>query len=569
MGKQPAKSTTNVPVKNTDVTKKEQEIKGGVIGFFGGGKAKEQKVEPVRDLSKLENKIPTKTEVETKSNIIGFFKGGKAKEQKEVTKAEQPERSSVFSFFGRASNKEDPPKEATKEVIEEKPEVKVKSQNKPKQISVEAQKMSVITTFRGAEPKPRKHSDELPDLEAADVAAATIKIQSAYKGFKTRQMIKQHKEIMPDLNCAQVQDATIKIQSAYRGFKTRKDMKESGEDTQQRRNYSSSEDSSDSSDTESDEVEDLPDLKAADVVDATIKIQSAYKCFKARKMIKQHKEIMPDLNCAQVQDATLKIQSAYRGFKTRKDMKEAGEELPDLKAADVVEATIKIQSAYKGFKTRQMIKKHQEILPDLNCAQVQDATVKIQSAYRGFKTRQELREKDDSVSDSSDSSEPESQQRGKDSSDSSATESEDDSKKPTRVNSVKRAQAIKNQKGTMRRRVPDSSATESDAIESMPDTDADEEENMYTPKPRREVPDSSATESEVGEGEDMPDLDDSDVENATIKIQTAFRGFQARKNVTKPKPVAKKPKFEDIVHAAITIQRAYRRYNKKKQDGRT
>merc|ERR1712106_555437 len=240
MGKQPAKSTTNVPVKNTDVTKKEQEIKGGVIGFFGVGKAKEQKVEPVRDLSKLENKIPTKTEVETKSNIIGFFKGGKAKEQKEVTKAEQPERSSVFSFFGRASNKEDPPKEATKEVIEEKPEVKVKSQNKPKQISVEAQKMSVITTFRGAEPKPRKHSDELPDLEAADVAAATIKIQSAYKGFKTRQMIKKHKEVLPDLNCAQVQDATIKIQSAYRGFKTRKDMKESGGE--------------------------LPDLKAADVV---------------------------------------------------------------------------------------------------------------------------------------------------------------------------------------------------------------------------------------------------------------------------------------------------------------
>jgi len=314
--------------------------------------------------------------------------------------------------------------------------------------------------------------------------------------------------------------------------------------------------------------EDLPDLKAVDVVEATIKIQSAYKGFKARKMIKQHKEIMPDLNCAQVQDATLKIQSAYRGFKTRKDMKEAGEELPDLKAADVVEATIKIQSAYKGFKTRQMIKKHQEILPDLNCAQVQDATVKIQSAYRGFKTRQELRTKEDSVSDSSDSSEPESQQRGKDSSDSSATESEDDSKKPTRVNSVKRAQAIKNQKGTMRRRVPDSSATESDAIESMPDTDADDEENMYTPKPRREVPDSSATESEVGEGEDMPDLDDSDVENATIKIQSAFRGFQARKNVTKPKPVVNKPKFEDIVHAAITIQRAYRRYKKNKQERR-
>merc|ERR1712243_498909 len=115
---------------------------------------------------------------------------------------------------------------------------------------------------------------------------------------------------------------------------------------------------------------------------------------------------------------------------------------------------------------------------------------------------------------------PESQQRGQDSSDSSATESEDESKKPTRVNSVKRAQTTKSQKETIRRRVPESSATESDAIESMPDTDADADEKMYIPKARRQVAESSATESEAGE--DMPDLDDSDVENATIKIQSAF-----------------------------------------------
>merc|ERR1712013_129695 len=92
---------------------------------------------------------------------------------------------------------------------------------------------------------------------------------------------------------------TVKIQSAYRGFKTRKQMKESGED--------------------------LHDLRADDVVAATIKIQSAYKGFQARKMIKQHKEMLPDLNCAQVQDATIKIQSAYKGFKVRKNIKEQQE----------------------------------------------------------------------------------------------------------------------------------------------------------------------------------------------------------------------------------------------------
>merc|ERR1712106_339428 len=106
--------------------------------------------------------------------------------------------------------------------------------------------------------------------------------------------IQEESEEMPDLKDLQVQDATLKIQSAYRGFKTRKELKESGED--------------------------LPDLKAKDVVAATIKIQAAYKGFRTRQMVAKHKEVMPDLNCAQVQDATIKIQSAYRGFKTRKEI---------------------------------------------------------------------------------------------------------------------------------------------------------------------------------------------------------------------------------------------------------
>merc|ERR1712106_348713 len=118
----------------------------------------------------------------------------------------------------------------------------------------------------------------------SDVVLATRTIQKAYRSYcarkRARQDAKDNMEVMPDLNCAQVQDATVKIQSAYRGFKTRRVMK--------------------------DKDEELPDLAAADVVAATIKIQSAYKGFQTRKMIKQHKEIMPDLNCAQVQDATIK-----------------------------------------------------------------------------------------------------------------------------------------------------------------------------------------------------------------------------------------------------------------------
>merc|ERR1712211_48056 len=97
--------------------------------------------------------------------------------------------------------------------------------------------------------------------------------------------------------------------------------------------------------------------------------------FKARKMVKQHKELMPDLNCAQVQDATIKIQSAYRGFKTRKEMKEAGNDLPDLKAANVAAATLRIQAYYRGFQARKALR-------DQNARQAQARATVEEAALR-------------------------------------------------------------------------------------------------------------------------------------------------------------------------------------------
>ena len=134
--------------------------------------------------------------------------------------------------------------------------------------------------------------------------------------------------------------------------------------------------------------EELPDLEAADVAAAALKIQSAYKGFKTRKMIKTHKEVLPDLNCAQVADATIKIQSAYRGFQARKGLRKRQDSLPDLKAKDVVAATIKIQSAYRGFKTRKDVtKKEKEELPDLCDPETVAAALKIQSSFKGYQAR--------------------------------------------------------------------------------------------------------------------------------------------------------------------------------------
>ena len=65
----------------------------------------------------------------------------------------------------------------------------------------------------------------LPDLNAADVAHAAVKIQAAYKGFKVRKA-KNQTEDLPDLKDKSVQDATIKIQCAFKGFAVRKHNKE-------------------------------------------------------------------------------------------------------------------------------------------------------------------------------------------------------------------------------------------------------------------------------------------------------------------------------------------------------
>merc|ERR1712037_826851 len=68
--------------------------------------------------------------------------------------------------------------------------------------------------------------------------------------------------------------------------------------------------------------DDLPDLKDKEVADATLKIQTVFRGFQARKKIvakkKQQSEDLPDLNDKEVADASLKIQTVFRGFQARK-----------------------------------------------------------------------------------------------------------------------------------------------------------------------------------------------------------------------------------------------------------
>merc|ERR1712037_933947 len=81
--------------------------------------------------------------------------------------------------------------------------------------------------------------EDLPNLESKEVQDAAMKIQSVYKGFCERRnlsagdAVKQvmavkyakdkFKEDLPDLKAKDVQDATVKIQSVFRGYQARKE----------------------------------------------------------------------------------------------------------------------------------------------------------------------------------------------------------------------------------------------------------------------------------------------------------------------------------------------------------
>ena len=60
------------------------------------------------------------------------------------------------------------------------------------------------------------------DLKAKDVVAATIKIQSAYRGFQTRRDVTKKEDELPDLCDPETIAAALKIQSSIKGYQARK-----------------------------------------------------------------------------------------------------------------------------------------------------------------------------------------------------------------------------------------------------------------------------------------------------------------------------------------------------------
>lgn len=304
--------------------------------------------------------------------------------------------------------------------------------------------------------------------------------------------------------------------------------------------------------------EELPDLNSFDnsEVQAITKIQSGFRGMQARKQVKEMKPVenqeaeeeLPDLNSFDNNevDAITKIQSGFRGMQARKQVREMKpeeekveeEELPDLNSFDnnEVEAITKIQSGFRGMQARKQVREmkpeeeeevvasqqndEEEELPDLTSfdnSEVQ-AITKIQSGFRGMQARKQVRDM--------------------------KTDDHEVIAAPQPVESILSPRVESNE-------LPPSTAA-SIAVSNA---------NMFSP--RNEPLPETARENVVNENEEeeeLPDLNSFDANevNAITKIQSGFRGMQARKEVrelkedNKPEEAEEElPKLESFNHQEV------------------
>merc|ERR1712223_1801110 len=137
---------------------------------------------------------------------------------------------------------------------------------------------------------------ELPNLKDPEVKAATVKIQSSFRGFQTRKKMREYQSF-------DIVMAVIRIQSAFRAYQARKKVEM---------------------------LKEMPNLKDPEVKAATAKIQSSFRGFQKKK-----KEKARAMDIAM---AVIRIQSAVRAYQ--------------YQSFDVVMAVIRIQSAYRAYKAR-------------------------------------------------------------------------------------------------------------------------------------------------------------------------------------------------------------------------
>jgi IQ calmodulin-binding motif. len=133
---------------------------------------------------------------------------------------------------------------------------------------------------------------KMDDSAENTAAEAATKIQSSYRGFKTRQDIKA------------ANTAASKIQAGFRGYKVRKQLRENTVDNKNGPRSQGSRPQSTNQDTEANEIptSDIEERSAT-------KIQASVRGFLVRK--KRQTE----------RNAAVKIQAGFRGYQARREVK--------------------------------------------------------------------------------------------------------------------------------------------------------------------------------------------------------------------------------------------------------
>ncbi|KAA0202599.1 hypothetical protein HAZT_HAZT006234 [Hyalella azteca] len=165
------------------------------------------------------------------------------------------------------------------------------------------------------------------------------------------------------------------------------------------------------------------------LANAALKIQSAFRGFRARKKIKLNsgkkhkKENIQSVDEARL-EAVIKIQKFFRGFLARRKLmteKRRKSNGHDIQSEDIqmMNAAIKIQSIFRGYKVRKALltklESNSKDVKDTNCeikfseaknyeklsgsgdhtdkddASLVNAVVKIQSFFRGYKARKDMK----------------------------------------------------------------------------------------------------------------------------------------------------------------------------------
>ena len=469
------------------------------------------------------------------------------------------------------------------------------------------------------EPAKKKEDDEMPDLEDQDVQNATLTIQKAYKKKQEAKLNKQNKstknpktgkaknEEMPDLDDPDVVNATKTIQKAYK-------KKQGSKNASPAKQGSKKE--AEEAEIEKYKAKGMPDLNDPEVAAAAGKIQKAYrkKMGPSSPMEKpQHKQDpksfqyipfdddslpiedpsvnvikdskgnkVPDLQDPEVQKATATIQKAYLKRKSmsptktpmaqnrpeptfsddslpieepsvdrsREQKKKKDNDMPDLEDPDVQNATLTIQKAYLKKKTlkseptqeKAALKKEEPVkaeqskkkenknddLPNLEDPDVQNATLTIQKAYKNKKTPKQAQQPPKFVAKVQEKPAATTQAEKK-----KAKRNEDDDLPNLEDPDVQNAtltiqKAYKNKKSPVKETKVQAKKPAND-----PYDDYEFDEDLPVESPKEKVAPKAAPKKTQEKKDDLPNLDDPDVQNATLTIQKAYKNKKSPAKETK------------------------------------